>query len=203
MINLLKNQFVLYLNSRKPHLPPFNGSSLQLKTEIVEDAFFDIMDKKPTICQPLGQGSAKYYNPDGRKITFIDYEDFIGQLPPGLHKGLKRCDFIAYDTHGTSFFILNELSQSSTSGNKISDARQQLHQAALYFHETTVIHHFINTFTYKKCIFSNKHKLIPTPAGIADAFNLIQGYLPEPISHKYQPIEKLGFDFIETAIIKV
>ena len=203
MISLLKNQFVNYLNSRKPHLPPFNGSCLNVRSESISDPCFDIMDKKETIAQPIGKGSATYNNPNGIVITFIDFEGFINQLPPDLQKDLKRCDFLAYDLEGLLFFILNELSLSSSAKNKLSDAIKQLHQVVFYFYETSEIKDFISKYRRKQCIFSNKHELIQTPDGVADAFNLIQGYLHEPIFHKYQPIEKLGFELIETAVINV
>lgn len=203
MISLLKNQYVRYLNSRKAHLTPFDGTTLILKTEVTSDMYFDIMDKLATICQPIGKGSATYNNTQSKEITFIDYEDFINQLPLELQKGIKRCDFIAYDTNSLSFFILNELSQSSTSKGKMNDARQQLHNTAFNLCEAIDVKRFIDTFEVKKCVFSNKNRLISTPNNIADAFSKIQDYLPDPIKLNYHPITKLGFELIETAIIEV
>lgn len=206
MINLLKDQYVRYLNSKKTHLSPispFDGTTLTLKTEVTSDKYFDIMDKQVTICQPIGKGSATYNNTQEREITFIDYEDFVNQLPFDLQKGIKRCDFIAYDTNSSSFFILNELSQSSTSKGKMNDARQQLHNTAFNLSETPDIKSFIDKFGVKRCVFSNKSRLISTPNNIADAFSKIQDYLPDPIKLNYHPITKLGFELIETAIVEV
>lgn len=202
MINLLKEQYISYLNGKKSHLPSFDGATLTLKAEVTSEVYFDIMDKQATICQPIGTGSATYNNIDTKEITFIDYEDFINQLPPDLQKGIKRCDFIAYDTN-RSFFILNELSQSSTSKGKMNDARQQLHNTAFNLCETPDVKQFIDAFSMKRCVFSNKNRLISTPNNIADAFSMIQDYLPYPIKLNYQPITKLGFELIETAIVEV
>lgn len=201
MLDLLKNQYIDYLNSKKPHLTPFQGSALTLKTEVTSDGHFDIMDQQPTICQPTGKGSATYHNPEEKVITFIDYEHFMNQLPADLQKGIKRCDFIAYSE--PAFFVLNELSQSSTPKTKLSDARQQLHQTALNLSKTPHIASFMDAFEAKKCVFSNKNKLIPTPDNMAEAFSKIKDYLPDPIVHHYQPITKLGFQFIETATVEV
>ena len=44
---------------------------------------------------------------------------------------------------------------------------------------------------------------MPTPENIADAFELIKVYLPEPITLNFQPITKWGFELIETSIIDV
>lgn len=204
MVELLKNQFISYLNSRKNEPIAFNQESVNIKTELVSQTHFDIIDKKATICQPLGQGSATYRNLSEKEIRFIDFEDFINQLPENLSKEVKRCDFIAFDTKTNTFFILNELSQSATAKDKKNKALQQLHRAAFYFNETPAINAFINTFQTKKCIFSNKHKLISnTPNDIASAFSQIQNYLPDPIHLDYQPITKLGYELIETAIVEV
>lgn len=203
MISLLENQFIDYLQSQKPHLRSVDRSRLSIKTEIVSAIHFDIMDKETSIIQPIGRGSATYDNPEGKTITFIDYEHFINQLPLDLQKGIKRCDFIAYDSEHLTFFILNELSQSESVKSKLNDARQQLYTTALYLSSTPAIKVFIDQHQRKKCIFSNKQQRISTPEGVADAFHLIQSYLPEPITHNFQPIQKLGFDFIETAIVYV
>ncbi len=203
MIELLKNQYISYLNSRKPHLSPFDGSSLIVRAENVSDEYFDIQDKKATIKQPLGMGSATYHNPGLKDITIIDYEDLLNQLPFDLQKGVERCDFVVYDETEDSFFILNELSQSSSSKNKISDARRQLHKAAFYFSEIADINNFVNRRSRRICVFSNKHKLVPTPDDMAKAFSEIQAYLPDPIRHNFQPITKLGYELIETAIVEV
>jgi hypothetical protein len=204
MIELLKNQFISYLNSRKAEPVAFNIEDINIKTELISETHFDINDKKANIYQPLGQGSVTYQNLESKTIRFIDFEDFINQLPDYLNKEVKRCDFIAYDTQNKTFFILNELSQSKIEKDKRTKALQQLHQAAFYFSETTDINTFINTFQSKKCIFSNKHKLLSsTPNNIADAFSRIQNYLPDPILLNYHPIIKLGYELIETAIVKV
>lgn len=117
---------------------------------------------------------------------------------------MKRCDFIVYDLEQYSFFVLNELSQSSSSKNKFSDARQQLHNAIFHFNKVYEIKSFVNKFNEKLCVFSNKNKtLTKTPENIADAFDEVKKYLPEPIEHNYQPITKLNFKLIEAAIIDV
>jgi hypothetical protein len=204
MTSLLLSEYINYLYSQRPLASPCNMDSLCIKAEITSDEYFDIMDKLPAICQPLGTGSATYHNLDGKTIQFVDFEDFVNKLPADLVKGIKRCDFIAYDTLYPTFFLLNELSQSTSSGNKLNDARQQLHSASFSFSQIPHISRFINTFEKKQCIFSNKQKLISiTPSHIADAFSEIQNYLPEPIRHKFQPITKLGFELIETAIVEV
>ncbi len=43
---------------------------------------------------------------------------------------------------------------------------------------------------------SNKTKVIRSPNGMAASFERIKSYLPDPIPHDYQPITKMGFEFI-------
>lgn len=206
MDNLLQRDYIEYLNSLRPHVVQCTNVSIScLKSDVIEDTNFDIQDKKPAIKQSLGTGSASYNNPDNKIIAVIDYEYFLNQQPDDVIKalGLKKCDFIIYHLEGNTFFILNELSLSSSSKNKINDARKQLHNALLHLSNTISIKFFIDNFAEKLCIFSNKIKTIETPEDIAGAFDIIRNYLPEPIVHGFQPIEKLNFKLIETAIIDV
>ncbi|MDR1459902.1 MAG: hypothetical protein LBI60_06780 [Bacteroidales bacterium] len=202
MDNLLQKEYIEYLNSLRPHVTQCNNVSIScIKSDVIDDAYFDIQDKKPSIKQPFGTGSATYNNSNSKIIAVIDYENFLDRQTDDIIKKLelKKCDFIVYHLDGNTFFIVNELSQSSLSKNKLSDARQQLHNAVLHFSRTPAIKSFTDKFTDKLCVFSNKAKMIKTPDDMAEAFDIIRKHLPEPIAHDYKPITKLNFKFIETA----
>ena len=199
MINLLKERYIPFLINLKPFPSDFTDKNVNVKYEIISDVEFDIMDKKSTIKQPLGTCSATYHNPDEKEIMFIDYEDFLNQLPVGL----KRCDFVVYELNGASFFFFNELSQSSSGKVKMSDARKQLHNALFNFSKVPEMKSFMDKYTRKECILSNKTEVICSPENMADAFDMIKEHLPLPIEHSFQPITKLGFKLIETAIVEV
>jgi hypothetical protein len=204
MDELLQKDYIAYLNSLRPLVAQCNAIKISaVRSDVIDDVQFDIKDKESTIKQPLGTGSVTYNNPDNKIIAIIDYEYFLNQQPNNVIKALdlKKCDFIVYHLEGNTFFILNELSLSSSSKNKINDARKQLHNAVFNLSNAPTIKSFINNFTSKLCVFSNKTHLIETPDNIANAFNLIRTYLPQPIKHSYQPITKLGFELVETAII--
>jgi len=203
MINLLKVQLVAFINAKKSHLSPFDGSLMSIKDELISDKLFDIEDLKQTIKQPAGTGTATYDNPNETQILFIDYENFINQLPAEHQKNIKKCDFIAFDQCGNSFFIFNELSGSSSARNKFSKAREQLHSTLLLFESVPEIKTVLDSYARKLCIFSNKTKVISSPNGMAASFERIKSYLPDPIPHDYQPITKMGFEFIETAIVAI
>lgn len=199
MINLLKEKYIPFLINLKPFPSDLTDKNVNVKYEIISDVEFDIMDKEPTIKQPLGTCSATYHNPYEKEIMFIDYEDFLNQLPVSL----KRCDFVVYELNGTSFFFFNELSQSSSGKVKMSDARKQLHNALFNFSKVPEMKSFMDKYTRKECILSNKTEVLRSPENIADAFDMIKEHLPLPIEHSFQPITKLGFKLIETAIVEV
>ena len=205
MDTLLAKDYIDYLDSLRPLVVKCTTVGINIRYEVINDTSFDIQDKKPTIKQPLGTGSATYNNPSNRILKIIDYEHFLNQQPDNIIQALalKKCDFIVYHLDGNECFILNELSLSSSSKNKINDARQQLHNALFNLSNTPAIKSFMDNFAKRLCIFSNKSKTIETPEGIADAFDLIKKHLPEPVLHGFQPIEKLDFKFIETAIIDI
>jgi hypothetical protein len=207
MDDILNNDYVGYLNSRKPHVVQCNLIKVRdIRSDVIDDTIFDIQDLKETIKQPPGTGSATYDNRDNKIIAVIDYESFLSQI---LSKdaiktlGMKKCDFIVYDLEKPTFFILNELSQSGSAKNKYNDARKQLHNAVFHLTLCPATKSFIDKFNDKICIFSNRTKPITTPENIADPFDLIRKYLHEPIVRNFKPIEKCGFRFIETPFIQV
>lgn len=61
----------------------------------------------------------------------------------------------------------------------------------------------MDAFPIKKCVFSNKSKVIESPNGMAASFEIIKQHLSDPVLHDFQPITKMGFEFIETAIVTV
>jgi hypothetical protein len=97
------------LKSKNPNAVSVCPSNIRWET--ITDSAFDIDDKKETIKQPVGQGSATYKNPQKKELVFIDYERFLDLQPNAVIKNLelKKPDFIAYDRDKT-IFIVNELS---------------------------------------------------------------------------------------------
>ncbi len=202
MKNILIDQYLEYLKSLKINAHPtltIDKNSVHLRSENTSDLHFDIIDKKESIIVPLGKGSATYSNLGNKSIEIVDYEDLINQLPEDCNKDIKRADFILYHKDGATFFIVNELSQSSNVRNKRKKAISQLHNTVFHLMQCPETSEFINKFEAKICIFSNKERLIKTLDNPALAFEKIKEYLPDPISIKFSPITKLGFKAIETA----
>jgi len=196
MIELIKDYLVSYINNLKPIEPKLDPEKLNVRYEDIREKEFDVIDdkNKAVICVSKDSGGVTYHNLKEIAIRFIDYEDIINQFPPKLQNGIKRCDFIAYDLEGNSFFILNELSQSA----KLNEAIEQLYSTALRLTRVEQINRFIHSKETNQCVFSTKNsKNTSTPFGMADSFSLIQELLPEAIVHSNHRINKLGFDLIE------
>jgi len=203
MDQVLNTYIIAYLNSQNPRLQPMVVNSITIRKEYASADLFDIIDKQQTIVCMVGQGSATYQNAQSKTIVFIDYENFIDQLPEPFQIGKKRCDFIAYDSDCSSFILFHELSASSSSGNKLNRARQQLHSTLFLLSSIPEAKAFLDRFPRKECIFSNKMEMPASPLGMASAFGLVRDYLPSAIVHSFQPISKLGFRLIETPLVVV
>jgi hypothetical protein len=194
--------FITYLRIKNPAVVLVKPSDIRI--EVITDSQFDIKDKEKTIKQPVGAGTATYSNTANKDIAVIDYENFLDFQTDAVIKnlGLKKPDFIVYDMCGKSHFIVNELSQGN-SNNKRTTAFQQMHSAIFHFNKIPNIKSFVNQFTRKWCVFSNKEPPITTPDGMADAFINTNKYLTDPIKLNYQPITKLGYALIETTKINI
>jgi hypothetical protein len=134
MDKLLQSKFIVYLQELNPNVR--NVAISEIRTDVTYESNFDIQDLRPTIIQTLGTGSVTYNNPHNQVIAIIDYEDFINKQPhqPECSSNedvikaleLRKPDFIVYDLETNSFFVLNELSQSTNPANKRNDAKLQL-----------------------------------------------------------------------------
>ena len=203
MDKLLQSDFINYLKTLNQNV---KGIGIKdIRTDVIDDTHFDIQDLKPTIKQELGTGSVTYNNLNKKLIAVIDYEDFLNKQPASVIKalGLKKPDFIVYDLGTGSFFILNELSQSVNPKNKQNDAKLQLSDALKHFYRVDAIKAFIESFSDRRCVFSNRNHPINSPDTIAEPFGYIQELLLPPIKLDFQPITKLGFELIEVNVIDV
>ncbi len=206
MDDLLRVSFINHLNTLRPHVATCTNVGIkEIKSDVIDDTHFDLKDKEIEIKQPLGTGSVTYNNPTNKIIAVIDYERFLNIQSNDLIKklSLKKCDFIIYHLDGDSFFILNELSQSASESSKRKDAINQLWNAVMHFRRTPDINTFIDKFSTKLCVFSNRSNPITTPNGIADAFGYIQTLLPTPNKMNFSPITNAGFELSSTSIIDV
>ncbi|MDR2864358.1 MAG: hypothetical protein LBV68_01960 [Spirochaetaceae bacterium] len=213
MNSLLSTCFIPYLNSSlRPPVVCTPVAVASIRIEIISAPIFDIQDKKTTIQQPQRNGSATYNNPTKKTVAVIDYEHFLNLQPhqPDCTSDkdvikkleLKKPDFIVYELGGTSFFFINELSQSSKPSNKRSVAIIQMRNALFHFSKVPKIKQFMDNFNKKCCIFSNRSNNVIMP-DFANSFNSPNTFFPEPDVRPDKIINRLGFELIETANIDI
>lgn len=205
MRDLFENDFITFLNTRKPAAPQFVGTP-SLIEQVVSDASFDIVDIKSTslpITREVGLGNATYINSSNKNLHFIDYENIINQMDDILVRDLKRCDYIVYEEGGNSCFILNELSEGSNPANKRSKARSQLSGTLLVLKQIPSIWSRIETCSQKQCIFSNRESSVVIPMNMASPFLEINNLLPDPIPLNAGQITNNGFEALETSKIEI
>lgn len=84
---------------------------------------FEIKDKEDQIVCKKGNGISVFSNPRKKKITIIDFEDYINKWRGQAGQG-KRCDFILYDD--VDYVVLNELTtcQERFLDNHYRDGRE-------------------------------------------------------------------------------
>jgi len=144
-----------------------------------------------------GFGTGKYRNPQAKDVTIIDYDGFLTSLPAAFQHGKKRCDIIVY-TSDDSHFILNELKNRNPHPSLLTKATAQLLSTLTEIGRVPTIATFINNFIVKKCCYSNKQSIPPSPiVNATTAFNRINTLVTNGLKLSYPPIEAFGFELYE------
>ena len=169
-------------------------------TNLVE---FDLQDKKESILQEKGTGTATYINKTEDEIVVIDYENLIHSLPQRINAGKrapKCCDFIVYSNDGSSFFICNELSSSETK-TKWPDARNQFADTIRRILKCSETKKVLDLYKQKLCILSTKIKNIISPDDIAAPFTIPFTLMKNPEKLSCSILENMHFEIWEANLI--
>ena len=176
------------------------------KTEVTSEKEFDLLDKKEKLIFGPGAGSVSYKNPLQKTLVVFDYESFINSLPDSVQRGLKRCDFIV-NSKDFPMIILNELSQSKNEFDKESHAIHQLSESLNSLLKCDSVRREFDNYSFKFCVFSNRHREINSPKGIADSFGLIFNLVntgSTPAAFEDIPeISQLGFKYCKSSVIEI
>lgn len=217
--DILKTEFVDYINSRcSKDLPKWTESPIVLN-ETVSDKVFDIIDlrnESGDIKKVQGEGDATYFNGGENKtyiLCFIMYEKYLNQFKivdaPGEKekdwtKGMKRADYLVYDKgEDKEYFIVHELSSGSIK-NKRKDGKIQLLNTVLDLYKQSSIKSLLNTYKQRLCFLSAKGCVTTnTPYSIANSFMEIYKLLPEPIPFHNVALERRGFKAFESNVIRL
>jgi hypothetical protein len=195
MDSLLKNDFTSF-----HHLPI---SNLNIRQDI-NSAYFELEDinKILTLSTIKNSGTAKYANPNNLEIVIIDYDSFLSKLLNSFQENKERCDAIVY-SHNKSYFFLNELKNREIENNKkakkvLKKAISQMLETLKLIKGTPTINIFINSFTEKRCCYSNKQSNNPSSTiNAPNAFNRLNNLFPDGIELQHNEINNLGFQLFQ------
>lgn len=195
MDNLLKNDFTSF------HQLSISNLNIRQDTNL---PYFELEDINTilTLSTIKDSGTAKYANPNNLEIVIIDYDSFLSKLLQSFQENKKRCDAIVY-SQNKSFFFLNELKNREIENNKkakkvLKKAIYQMLDTLKLIRETPSIDTFINSFTLKRCCYSNKQSNNPSSSIIApNAFNRLNNLFPDGIELQHNEINDLGFQLFQ------
>lgn len=195
MDSLLKNDFTSF------HLLPISILNIRQDTNL---PYFELEDVNTvlTLSSTKDSGTAKYANLNNLEVTIIDYDTFLTNLSHRFRQGKSRCDAIVY-TQNKSFFFLNELKNrkiddENASEEVLSKAISQMIKTLKLIKTVPSIDAFINSFTEKRCCYSNKQSNNPSPIIDApNAFNRLNNLVPDGIEMEHNEINTLGFQMFQ------
>lgn len=214
MESLLKTEGVKIINNhRAGNLPEWNFPVV-IQIEDTGESVFDVVDTKDDIgtivCIPH-TGDATYYNGSDTAyhLRFIKYEEFLNQfrksdngITSDWSKDIARPDLICYTVDENKYFIIHELSRGEIS-SKRKKARIQLVNCIQFLKKSDIISERIAQFEKRLCFVSAHGCVEATPNNMADAFNNIYDYLPDPIPLKCITFERNNFCAYETKVVKL
>lgn len=211
---LLKTEGVKIINNhRAGNLPEWNIPAV-IQIEDTKESVFDIVDTKDNISSIVclqNTGDATYYNGLGTAyhLRFIKYDEFLNQfrisdngIISDWAKDIARPDYICYTVDEKKYFIIHELSKGEIS-SKRKKARTQLVNCIQFLKKSNIISEWIAQFEKRLCFVSAHGCVEATPNKMADAFNNIYDYLPDPLPLKCITFERNNYCAYETKVVKL
>ena len=213
---LLKTDFVEYLNKKQSgHLPPWTKTPV-VPEEVITDKIFDITDLQGgtgSIKCPVGKGEATYHNEGSYIPCFIKYDDFLsqfrsydssGRIIKDWAEGIKRADYLVYDqSEEKKFFIIHELSKGNKRNKRSKGIKQLIDTVLTLWNQTGIKTHIENTFNNLLCYLSTKRSIESTPLSMADGFLDIYKQIPGTIAITNSEFESKGFRAFETNLVEL
>lgn len=189
MDSLLREAFTTHYG-----LPTYTGSDLLF---ITSDNYFELEDtanKQMVLSTQQGSGTAKITNTSAIKLTIVNYDKFISDLPVAFQTDKERCDGLM--TGGSSFVFI-ELKDRENIKKARSKARKQLIASLKTIIAVPTIKTFVETKTNKKCCYFNKQAASPSPLNATRAFNRLPNQFPHGQRYNDEAMQVLGFEFWE------
>lgn len=198
---LFENDYALYFNSL-PKNKEGNITTVAIRSETISASSFDLMDKKSTIQQPVGEGCVTYHNTSGLPVVVIDYEKLMDDLGQLTH-GIKRCDFVCYQGDGGMlFFIANELSTGNAE-SKWPKAWKQFASTLKHLKAVDSVWQLITAFKFRYCIVSYRPQRATSPNDMAKPFFIPYSLVKAAQEIKCKPINQYGFKVFEATQVNI
>lgn len=187
---LLKNNYTAYY-----------GLAVCTEPNIVihtNETYFEIEDtasREIVIHTTLGQGMARFSNPNRLVITITNYDKFLTSLPNHFQKGRKRCDIIVSDA--VRYFILGEIKDTPNIRQHRKYAKRQLFDTLTTLMAVPEIHTLLSSRIVKRCCYFNKQTNSPGIITATTAFNRLSTFFQDSFQMKHAEIETLDFEYWE------
>ncbi|NBV14684.1 MAG: hypothetical protein EBS07_11550 [Sphingobacteriia bacterium] len=190
MEDLLRNDFTAHYS-----LPASSLSNFVIETN---DIYFEIEDgvsREIVIHNTIGQGMARFSNPNVLLITIANYDKFLTSLPNSFQRDRGRCDIIVCDPRRC--FILGEIKESINIKRNRKNAKKLLFESLNTLIEVPQIQELINRREVKRCCYFNKQTNAPEVLTATTAFNRLSTLFPEGFKMNHPDFEAQNFEFWE------
>lgn len=191
MENLLRNDFTTHYG-----LPACIEPNLAIVTD---ETYFEIEDtvlREIAIHTLVGQGMARFSNPNALRITICNYDKFVTCLPNHFQYGRKRCDIILV-SDVDRYFIIGEIKDSPNVKNHRKKAKKQLLESLTTLIAVPEILVQVNSKVIKRCCYFNKQTSSPTLINAVTAFNRLTTIFQDGFKMNHLGIEGHNFEFWE------
>lgn len=194
MEDLLRNEYTAHYG-----LPVCNEPNLVIQTN---ETYFEIEDteaKEIVLHTLVGQGMARFSNPNSIAITIANYDKFVTSLPNDFQRGKDRCDILLVSQ---SQFVLGELkNRNIINPDKRKEirrkAKEQLFKSLIDLLAVPRIKTLVNSKNVRKCCYFNRQSKAPNILTATTAFNRLSLTFQDGFQMSHLAIESQGFEFWE------
>lgn len=190
MEDLLRNNFTTHYG-----IPVCIEPNLVIQTN---EPYFEIEDavtRDIALHTNIGEGMARFSNPNALAVTIANYDKFITSLPYHFQNGRKRCDIIVCEDGRN--LIIGEIKDSPNIKNHRKKAKKQLYESLTTLLAVPQFSALANNKTVKRCCYFNKQANSPAIITATTAFNRLSTIFQDGFQMSHPAIEVHNFEFWE------
>jgi hypothetical protein len=187
---LLRNDFTAHYG-----LPVCMEPNLVIQTNETYFEIEDTLTREIVLHTIIGEGMARFSNPNTLAITIANYDKFVTSLPNHFQNGRIRCDIIVCDDGRN--LILGEIKDSPNIKQHRKKAKKQLYESLTTLMAVPQFLALTNNKTIKRCCYFNKQTRSPAILTATTAFNRLSLIFQEGFQMGHPEIEGQNFEFWE------